>query len=187
MQPILKKPFPKKIIIASSAVIVLIAGTLTYVYAFHGNLFGWTPSPKVTPASTTSQINYQPASPEQQQAGSSVKTGSSDTPAAPTTTPGSALKSVQVSFTTAKQNDSTLQIRVLIGAVENTGTCTLVLSRAGQTSVTKTASTQALSSSSTCQGFDIPTSELSTGTWQALITFESSTLAGTATESIPVK
>jgi len=184
-----KKPFPKKILIAGGAIIVLIAATLTYVYALHGNLFGWQ-STKSTPTTTDNKINYEPATPEQQQAGAAVKTGTSDTPAAPTSTPGSTLKNVQVTITAptgATQNGSVLQIRVLIGAVENTGTCTLVLTREGQSSVTKTAGTQALSSSSTCQGFDVPTSELSVGTWQALITYSSSTLTGSATKSITVQ
>lgn len=182
-----QKTFRKKtIIIAGSTVAVLVTGVLLYVYAFHGNLFGWTTTPKIAPT-TTNQINYEPATPEQQQAGVDAKTGTSDTPAAPATTPGSSLKSVEVTITAANQNGSTLQIRTLIGVVENTGTCTLVLSRSGQTSVTKTAGIQALSSSSTCQGFDVPVSELSAGTWQALITFESSTLTGTATKSIMVQ
>lgn len=181
-----KKPFPKKILVAGGAVIVLIATALTYVYALQGNLFGWQ-STKSTPTTTGSKISYEPATPEQQQAGATAKTGSSDTPAAPTSTPASTLRDVQVTITAANQNGSILQIRALIGAVENTGTCTLVLSREGQSSVTKTAGTQALSSTSTCQGFDVPTSELSPGTWQALITYTSSTLTGSAAKSIPVQ
>ncbi len=179
-----KKLFPRKLIIATSLSLVLIIGALTYVYAFHGNLFGWTTNKA---SSNDGAINYEPATPEQQQAGTTVKTGSSDTPAAPTTSPGSTLKNVQVTITAANQNGSTLQIRALIGAVENTGTCTLVLSRSGQSSVIKTAGIQALSSTSTCQGFDIQTSELSPGTWGALITYSSSTLTGSATKSITIQ
>ncbi|MEO5949060.1 MAG: hypothetical protein ABIP74_01530 [Candidatus Saccharimonas sp.] len=182
-----KKPFPKKTLIASSAaVLLLVAVALIYAYVFHGNLFG-RQSTESTPTTSTSKIDYGPATPEQQQAGTTVKTGSSDTPAAPTSTPGSTLKDVQVTITAANQNGSVLQIRVLIGAVENTGTCTLVLSREGQPSVTKTAGTQALSSSSTCQGFDVPTSELSAGTWGVLITYTSSTLTGSATKNIAIQ
>lgn len=183
---LVKKTFPKKIIVTSGVIVILIAGALTYVYALHGNLFGWQ-STKTMPTTVDSQINYGPATPEQQQAGTAAKTGSGDTPATPTSTPGSMLKDVQVTITAANQNSSVLQIRVLIGAVENTGTCTLVLSHSGQSSVTKTAGTQALSSSSTCQGFDVPTSEISAGTWQALITYSSSTLTGSASKSITVQ
>lgn len=172
------------------AILLLAAiATLTYVYAFNGDLFGWKKHQNSVQDNGT--INYSPATTEQQKAGSKAKSGSSsDTPPAPTQIPGSDKKNVQVTITAptgATQNGSVLQIRVLIGAVENTGTCTLVLTRAGQSSVTKTAGTQALSSSSTCQGFDVPTSELSAGTWQALITYESSTLTGTATRSITVQ
>ncbi len=185
MKYVTKKTFPKKIIIASAVIILLVAGALTYVYAFNGNLFGWKASNNVP--SGNNKIDYGPATSEQQKAGTNTKTSSADTPPAPTPIPSSTKKNVQVTITAANQNGSILQIRALIGAVENTGTCTLVLTRAGQSSVTKTAGTQALSSTSTCQGFDVPTSELSTGTWQALITYDSHTLTGSATKSITVQ
>jgi len=158
------------------------------VYVFNGNLFGWK-SPTNSPSGNGS-VNYGPATSEQQKSGSQIKSGStnsSDTPPAPTPITGSTKKNVQVTVTAANQNGSTLQIRVLISAVENTGTCTLTLTRAGQPTVIKTADTQALASTSTCKGFDVPTSELSTGAWQALITYDSSTLTGSATKTITLQ
>jgi len=143
-------------------------------------------SPQITP-SDNNLINHSPATSEQQKAGNDTKANSVGAPPASTPIPSGTKKNIQVTITAAEQNGSTLQIRVLIGAVESKGTCTLALTRAGETSVTKTAGTQALSSTSTCQGFDIPTSELSAGTWNALITYDSSTLAGSATKSIIIQ
>jgi len=183
-----KKRFPKKLIITAGVVILLIAGALTYVYAFNGNLFGWT-APRTTTTGNTS-IDYGPPTSEQKKSGTQTKSGStnsSDTPPAPTPITGSTKKTVQVTITAANQNGSTLQIRTLIGAVEDTGTCALTLTRTGQTTVTKTAGTQALASTSTCKGFDVPTSELSTGAWQVLITYDSSTLTGSATKVITLQ
>jgi hypothetical protein len=178
----------KKLLIIACVILLLVAIPLTYVYAFNGNLFGWKKPTIQNTSINKGSTNYGPATPEQQKAGTSAKSGSTtDTTPSPAPIPGSDKKSVQVTITAANQNGSVLQIRALIGAVENTGTCTLVLSRAGQSSVTKTAGTQALSSTSTCQGFDVPTTELSTGAWQALITYDSPTLTGSATKSITVQ
>lgn len=185
-----RNKFPKKLIITISLAILLVGAALTYIYAFNGNLFGWK-----TAQNTPTTTNYGPATSDQQKNGTTIKTNSSaspgasgsDQPSAPTPIPGSAQKGVAVTITAANQNGSTLQIRALIGAVENTGTCTLTLSQTGQQTVTKTSGTQALSSTSTCQGFDIPTSELSTGVWHITITYNSPTLTGATTKDVTVK
>ena len=189
MKSIYKKKFTKKSIIISGVIVLLIVGALVYVYAFNGNQFDQKPQQKSSPSSINA-VDYGPPTSEQQKSGSDIKSNSSnssDTPPAPTPIPGSSKKNVQMTITAANQNGSTLQIRVLIGAVENTGTCTLALTSTGRPTVKKTAGTQALASTSTCQGFDIPMSELSAGTWQALITYDSSTLTGSATKSITLQ
>lgn len=71
-------------------------------------------------------------------------------------------------ITALNQNDGTLQIRTLIQAVWSSGSCTLTLAK-GSSIVEREAPVQALPSSSTCQGFDIPVSELSAGEWSVSI------------------
>lgn len=199
MKYITKKRFPKKLIIASAVIILLIAAAATYVYAFNGSLFGWK-----SPQSTTSgsdAVDYGPATSEQQKSGAQTKsssvnnssdsskpsTNNSDTPSAPTPIPDSSKKSVQVAITAANQNGAILQIRTQINAVEDTGKCTLTLTKTGQPPVTKTADVQAYASISTCMGFDVPVSELSVGTWQALISYDSTTLTGSVSKFIAIK
>ncbi len=191
MNLVTKKIYHKKLIVVAVSAIILIvaAGTATYVYVFHGNLFGW----KST-QSTTGTIDFGPATSDQKKNGTEIKSNSnesgtsgSDQPLAPTPISRSTQKSVSITITAANQNGSTLQIRALIGAVENTGTCTLVLTQAGQQPVTRTAGTQALANTSTCQGFDIPTSGLSTGVWHATITYDSPTLTGATTKDITIQ
>ena len=183
-----KNIIPKKAIIASvmATLLVLVIGSLTYVYIFNGNLFGWS-SGKTTTNTTTNSVDYSPATTEQQQSGTQVKSsGSSDTPPTPTTIPGSDKKNVQIMITSAHQNGTILQIKSQIGAVEETGICTLLLTSTGQTDITKTANVQALANTSTCQGFDVPTSELSNGLWHISISYSSSTLTGTATQDVTI-
>lgn len=185
-----KKRFPKKLVVIASLLVVLVLIAFVYVYGFNGNLFGLR-SVQNTPAG----VNYGPATSDQQKNGTTIKsngatpssTSGSDQPSAPTPISGSTQKSVSVTITSANQNGSTLQIRALIGAVEDTGTCTLTLSQTGHQTVTKTAGIQALASTSTCQGFDVPTSELSTGVWHATITYDSSTLTGATTKDVTIQ
>lgn len=77
--------------------------------------------------------------------------------------------------------DGTLMIRVTIDQAVNTGTCTLTLTKAGVESVTKSSTMVANPSSSTCSGFDIPTSQLSNGAWAIKVTLTSESKTGTIT------
>ena len=180
----------KKILLVSVIFLLVVMAVLAYVYALNGNLFGW----KIA-QNTPTTINYGPPTPNQLQNGTTIKsnnaspnsTSGSDQPSAPTPISESSQKSVSVSITAANQNGPTLQIRVLIGVVENKGACTLTLEQTGQKTVTKTAGTQALASSSTCQGFDIPITELSTGVWHIAVTYNSPLLTGATTKDITIK
>jgi amino acid transporter len=81
-------------------------------------------------------------------------------------------------ITSANQNDGILQIRVLIESVTTNGTCSLTLSKQGEQSVSRETGIQALASTSTCKGFDVPVSELSNGVWNIDISI---TIASTTT------
>jgi hypothetical protein len=117
------------------------------------------------------------------------KTGisGSDQPPTPAPSPNGGKSTIEINITAANQNDSLLQIRSLILAVDSGGICSLSLTRSGFSPITKTAPAQALSSSSTCQGFDIPLSELAPGEWSVILNYESSSLVGSTTRSITIK
>lgn len=91
---------------------------------------------------------------------------------------------VNVSITSANQNNGQLQIRTLIETVAS-GRCALTLS--GSHTVTREADTQALASSSTCQGFDVPISELSPGTWDIKINYRDNNNTGSAQKTITIE
>ena len=141
-------------------------------------------------------INYDAPTTEQTDAGNKTKensvntdkpgTSGSDTPPVPTPIDGSSKSTVEVSMTASNQNGSAYQMRYLISALADSGTCTLTLTRNGQT-VTKTAGVQPQSSTSTCRGFDVPVSELAPGQWQAVMTFDNDSLHGTTTSTITVQ
>jgi cytoskeletal protein RodZ len=143
---------------------------------------------------TTSNLNLAPATSSQQKSGNQIKqdnadsktTTGSDQPPAPVAQP-SGKSLVTVSITAANQNSSALQIRALAEVVDSTGTCTLTLSKTGYTSIVKTSPVQALASSTTCQGFDIPVTNLAKGSWNIDLIFENSTLKGEAIKTIDIQ
>jgi len=148
--------------------------------------------------STDNSIDYSDASEEEKQGGEISKeetvetdpqdksnsTGS-DQPSTPSDTTDGKTK-VSIVITAANQNGTIYQLRSLIETVASEGTCTLTLTK-GTTSVVKTAPTQSNPSTSTCQGFDIPISELAPGTWRASLVFENSTLKGSVEKEITIQ
>ena len=83
-------------------------------------------------------------------------------------------------------SDKSLLVRTTIDQTISSGTCRLVLSRTGAPSITKLAEVTANPSSATCTGFDVPISELSSGSWMATITVTDGTREGTATKGISI-
>lgn len=101
-------------------------------------------------------------------------------------TPTPQGENIPISITASSQTDSIYQIRTMISALVTTGTCQLQMTK-GNTTVNKSAGVSAFAQTSTCQGFDIPLSELSAGTWNVKITFEGSGKTGSVSSDIEVK
>lgn len=82
-------------------------------------------------------------------------------------------------------SSSTLQIRTLLSDVASQGTCILTLTKSSAT-VSRNVAIQAGPADSTCQGFDIPLSELSNGTWAIRITVTAPNINKTIEDKIDV-
>jgi hypothetical protein len=160
----------KKLLIAAGAILIIASGVVATMAAYKVGPF--TPLP-----ATESQNNSAADKQLDKSSDKQDDTLPGDTPVTSPKTPvdnqpvdnGNTKDTLEASITAANQNGSTLQIRTLIEKVSASGTCTLKISKGAKT-VTKTSDTQALSSASTCMGFDIPTSELSKGEWSLVIT-----------------
>lgn len=101
-----------------------------------------------------------------------------------TTTPPGVITG---SITSKNKTSNTLQVRVLIDQILSTGTCKLTLTNKSMgATVVKSADILASPSSSTCKGFDIPLSELRSGTYDIIITITSESQTGTITGSISI-
>ncbi len=81
--------------------------------------------------------------------------------------------------------DGNLTLRVTIDQSLTSGTCSLKLTSAGKT-VTRSAPVVTNPSSSTCEGFSVPVSELSSGQWAIEITVTSGSRTGTLKDKVTI-
>lgn len=164
--------------LAIAAILVVIAGAGAFAYYKIT-----TPTSKDSSSTnqTDTNIDKNPPTEEEKQAGESQKQAIVDKDKNQTNTP----ISITVTITAANQNGAVFNIRSLISAITSTGVCNLTLTK-GSVVVTKTSGTQALADSSTCKGFDIPTSELAKGTWHAVLTVTTSNASGKAEQNIVI-
>lgn len=175
--PRTKRTRTRKILLIVAGIILLLAiAAPVYVYAFGGNLFGWTAS---SPSSPSSDTDQSPSS-EQPSQDNSVdentnNSSKNDDPSTPPPAPTDEL-SVSLPYT------SSTRTTVLIDGVLGAGTCTLTLSRNGSTPITMTAETYAGPSSTTCKGFTYD--QLSGSGWKASVTVTVGTKSGSASRMI---
>lgn len=166
-----------KILICAAAILAIaVIGCCLAVFYFRLPLFGLNKPTQ----NDSHNINYDAPTEDQKKAGENIKKSTIDN------TDKQKSGDFSVSFTSVSQTDNYLRIRSLITAVSNTGICTLVLTK-GDSTITNTSDIQAGPSSSTCQGFDVLISELSSGNWQAVLTVEINGSSSEITRSITVQ
>ena len=103
----------------------------------------------------------------------------------PITTPATKTPAVTLTITALDQTSTELEVRAEFNKITSQGTCTLSLTSGSQT-VTRTANVQPLASVSTCQGFNVPLSNLSPGVWTATVSFSDSTSTASASKQITI-
>lgn len=180
----IKRIRKKRLILILIIVALLLgAGAATYVYGFGGSLFGW--------SAQDDDIDYSEPTEEQRQAGNDAKkktiereTDEEGKPREDSESNTNNSESVSVIISAANQNEQTLQVRTLIHTLKE-GTCQLRLTQ-GDTVISREADTQQAASSSTCQGFDIPISELAKGTWKLHIQYKNDDASGEASQDITI-
>ncbi|MDN5275357.1 MAG: hypothetical protein JWN33_6 [Candidatus Saccharibacteria bacterium] len=194
MKTISTNKLKKPVGVTALIVLALLACSFLYIYAFNGTFFGWTPK---SVSDEASSINLNTPSAEQISDGnaskqntidnSSSKTGTgSDQPPAPTPQP-TGKSVVAATITSVNESDTMLEIRTVIYSIQKDGTCTLSLTKQGTNTITLTVGAQSLPSSTTCKGFDIPLSELESGTWEAMVVYENDAVRGEAKKAITIK
>lgn len=113
-------------------------------------------------------------------------TGSDPLPK-PTQPEGSSKPIVGLDITSVNQDATTLRIRTIVQTISSSGNCTISMKGPSGKSYTDKVEAQPLPSSSTCKGFDIPISSLSTGDWTVTINYEDASVTGSATKEVSVQ
>jgi len=181
MKIIKNKKHKKLLIIISIITVFLISIAAVYFYSQNINSKVSTP-PNNSSKNKTDKVNVidlnKPTT-EEINAGNVVKkeTVNNITPNEP---------SFNITISAANQNDNIMQIRTLIDTTISSGTCELIMKQ-GDKIVSKAADIQSLASTSTCKGFDIPISELSSGNWNLTISATSGAQTNTVSKDIQVQ
>lgn len=157
---------------------LIIAGGLYYMHHFQVGLFA--PAHQKSSPTTQKQapINYQKPTSDQQSAGTAIKKGVVDQNGNSSSSSTSNSNTVAMDITGVNKDATTLYVRAVIQTLSSDGTCTLTMTGPGKYSAT--AGVQAMASSSTCKGFNVPLSSLPSGTWKVTITFTDGSQTGTA-------
>jgi flagellar basal body-associated protein FliL len=182
----------KKIALISVALFVLLIAGVSVAYAHLNSQKSDTKNNGDTTNVNKPKTDLNAPTDEQTADGNSTKENTIDPDKTPNNNDSANGSAVTISFTAKNQlkdtNQNVLQLRTQITSVDNSGTCTLEISD-GKNTLTRTARTQALASSSTCEGFniDVPTSGLKNGLWSLKVTYASGTTSETVTDSVTIK
>lgn len=178
-----QKHSKRKIILITLAVIIALGISFVGVYvgALKKSIFGWPQEYAQTEHLESNGVNMNEPTSNEKAAGDEAKsdTVKKDQEASPTpsTTP------IQVTLTASGRNGDIYQVRYLLDNSISEGTCKLALKKGAQV-VTQEAAVQVLGGSTTCAGFNVPYSSLSSGQWQATLTVTSGDRTGTSTDTL---
>lgn len=166
----------KKIIILSSAfALVLAAGAGAYTFR---EQLGLTESDETNyTAPSREEISGEDTA---EQANPDDTSQSSDDPTIPNGTDNPSSNSpYRLTITSINQIDNTLQIRTMISPLVSDGNCKISLGKAGESTIEQTANIQSMAQYSTCQGFNIDTTNLAKGSWSVEVTYSNNDLSTT--------
>lgn len=143
-------------------------------------------------AGQASHYNYSPPTPEEKSNGDAIKEQSAAA-SDPTPDPIKPTDSTEthhavvMDITALEQSSGTLYVRTLIQVITSSGTCSLSMKGPSSKTYAAISSVQAGPSSSVCQGFNIPVSSLSHGSWTVFVSFQNDTLRGSASKEISIQ
>jgi hypothetical protein len=179
----------RNIIILSAVCLLIVGGVGAWYYIQHSN--AQQPGENV--------VDYKPATDEQKAAGDRAKQefiarteaeeqAKTESAASQSDDSTQAPEAVAIRITSSGMNSVYLQIRTFIQTLDASGKCTLNLSRTGSDTVTVTADTQILGSYSVCKGFDVDTTSLAKGEWNAEVKYVGSeNRAGSVSKVVDVQ
>ncbi|MCA9335373.1 hypothetical protein KC967_00530 [Candidatus Saccharibacteria bacterium] len=158
--------------------LVLLAGMIAWACHYQQ----WPFAPPVAQDKPVNTVDYTAPTKQQAETGTATKERVAEQAKQQESQEGSTTPSGTIPVNiTAVQPGETVYIRTLISSVTSSATCKLDMAGPDGKTYASSVGTQALAGSSTCQGFNIPMSELSSGSWKITITVADGTNVGTVT------
>ena len=165
MKKIHSKKSSTKIILLAAGLVILAFGT--YLLATRPEaLF----QQDETPLEPIPTIDYNPPSQQDIEDGIATKEQVAERNKSGETTPAADNGTIQITSTTSSNN--TYYVRTLISTVTSSGKCKLTMTRNDGKQYVASSDIQAMASSSTCMGFNIPSSSLGAGEWIIRVNIE---------------
>jgi hypothetical protein len=167
----------KNKIIISALVLVILVAALFYFFYFK-NRGKDSSLPVSTPATSVDGINYQPATNTEKNDSENSKTAAENESKNDSKTTGMKKVTPVVSYS-GVYNENAEVSSYVPGVLENSGKCTLTLSR-GSKSVSQSKDAVPNVSDMSCGLIKIPTSKLSSGTWSGVVSYSSTKAEGSS-------
>jgi len=183
MKIIKKQKNNKKTLIIIAAILVVVIAASAGAYALYKPASDEKSTSETTDTTNSSKSTIDDKEPtkEQIEAGNATKEDSVND-----TNTNDDQNSNKLNLTAIPSNSNqTIHLEVTIKEIIASGACTVTLTN-GTISKVYTASVQALSSYSTCTGFDIPTSDLAPGTWKIEVSVVSGSSSGKVNSEVDV-
>ena len=181
------KKHRNRIRLTLSLVVLILAGIL--LFAYFGKVGPFSSSEPSSPTKTSGEnddglanptdLGVKPPADGDPTSNSIKDRGEDQTP------PSTTENNVEITFA-GVIDASTFRVRTLIGLVTSSGTCSLSMTKSGSAPYAASAGVQAMASSSTCKGFDIPLSSLGSGTWKISVTYTNGGESSTATKEVVI-
>jgi hypothetical protein len=185
----IKKTATKKPLLLATLLILFTLGLSGIAYATFSNN---SKEASLDEQQDTDQPATPPSSKEEVNTGTAIKQGNVDNTSTPNesnpTPTNDAVSGKQIvgtEITGINKDGNVLIIRTLIQAIDNNGSCIITMTGPGNT-YTETVSTQASARVSTCKGFNVPLSSLSSGKWSVKIDYRSETAQGYAISEVEI-
>ena len=158
--------------------LVLLAGMIAWACHYQQ----WPFAPPVAQEKPVNTVDYTAPTKQQAETGTATKERVAEQAKQQESQEGSTTPSGTIPVNiTAVQPGETVYIRTLISSVTSSATCKLDMAGPDGKTYTTSVGTQALAGSSTCQGFNIPMSELGSGSWKITISVNDGTNEGAIT------
>jgi hypothetical protein len=182
-----KKTSSKRTLFVSATIAFVLVGTcLVYVYRHKVKDLLFSDNKNVSQNTNpledvgTNSINYGPSAPTDNEQINEQKKNA-DTPTQPPATNG-----IVATITNTRVVNSLAQVSVLVEGATS-GTCKLTLTSDANKTVTKNTTVALRGGLYTCEDFNIPTSDLSVGSWNVSIVIElNGTSSATATGTLQI-